>query len=100
MTIFPPKYSVHPSMLQLLFYNFLLMMLYQIVLADATLVFKKKDPLKKTNFRPASVLPPVSKLFERLMQKQTNIKNHYLRIYVSIERALVHSIITTLLSLI
>ena len=51
------------------------MMLYQIVLADATLVFKKKDPLKKTNYRPASVLPPVSKLFERLMQKQTNKKS-------------------------
>ena len=46
-------------------------------LADVTLAFKKKDPLDKTNYRPVSVLPPVSKIFERLMQKQVNehIKN-------------------------
>ena len=46
-------------------------------LADVTPVFKKKDPLDKTNYRPVSVLPPVSKIFERLMQKQINehIKN-------------------------
>ena len=46
-------------------------------LADVTPVFKKKDPLDKTNYRPVSVLPSVSKIFERLMQKQINehIKN-------------------------
>ena len=46
-------------------------------LADVIPVFKKKDPLDKTNHRPVSVLPPVSKIFERLMQKQINehIKN-------------------------
>ena len=46
-------------------------------LADVTPVFKKKDPLDKTNYRLVSVLPPVSKIFERLMQKQIteNIKN-------------------------
>ena len=45
--------------------------------ADATPVFKKKDPLDKTNYRPVSVLLPVSKMFERLIQKQINqhIKN-------------------------
>ena len=46
-------------------------------LADVTPVFKEKDPLDKMNYRPVSVLPPISKLFERLMQKQINghIKN-------------------------
>ena len=38
-------------------------------LADVTPVFKKKDPLNKTNYRPVSVLPIVSKLFEKTMQK-------------------------------
>ena len=41
-------------------------------LADITPVFKKKDPLDKTNYRPVSVLPIVSKLFEKIMQKQIN----------------------------
>ena len=39
-------------------------------LADITPVFKKKDPLKKENYRPASVLFAILKIFERLMQKQ------------------------------
>ena len=39
--------------------------------------YSKKLALDKTNYRPVSVLPPVSKIFERLMQKQINehIKN-------------------------
>ena len=37
-----------------------------------TAVFKKKDPLHKTNYCPVSVLPTVSKLFEKIMQKQVN----------------------------
>ena len=41
-------------------------------LADITPVLKKKDPLDKPNYRPVSVLPPVSKFFERLLQKQIN----------------------------
>ena len=35
-------------------------------------VFKKRDPLNKTNYRPVNVWPSVSKMFERLMQKQIN----------------------------
>ena len=48
-------------------------------LADVTPVFKKKDLLEETNYRPVSVLPPVSKIFERLLQKQINehIKNKF-----------------------
>ena len=47
-------------------------------LADITPVFKKKDPLNKMNYRPVSVLPSVSKLFEKLMQNQLvkYIENH------------------------
>ena len=43
-----------------------------LLLADVTPVFKKKNILDKTNYRPVSVFSPVSKLFERLMQKQIN----------------------------
>ena len=39
-------------------------------LADITPVFRKKDPLKKENYRPVSILSAISKIFERLMQKQ------------------------------
>ena len=41
-----------------------------IKLADITPVFKKKDPLKTENYRPVSILSAISKIFERLMQKQ------------------------------
>ena len=41
-----------------------------IKLADITPVFKKKDPLKRENYRPVSILSAISKIFERLMQKQ------------------------------
>ena len=41
-------------------------------LADITPVYKKNDPLDKTNYRPVSVLPVVSKIFERIMRKQIN----------------------------
>ena len=41
-------------------------------LADVTPVFKKSDPLDKTNYRPVSILYPVSQILERLMQKRVN----------------------------
>ena len=41
-------------------------------LADITLIFKRKDPQAKENYRPVSVLPVLSKDFVRLMQKQIN----------------------------
>ena len=46
-------------------------------LADIKQVFKKKDSLDKANYRPVSVLPPVSKILKRFMRKQINehIKN-------------------------
>ena len=41
-----------------------------IKLADITPVYKKKDPTLVENYRPVSVLPCVSKVFERIIQKQ------------------------------
>ena len=38
--------------------------------ADIRPVFKKDDPAKAKNYRPVSVLPGVSRIFERLMHKQ------------------------------
>ena len=41
--------------------------------ADVTPVFKKNNPLNKENYRPVSVLPIFSKVFEKLMQNQINL---------------------------
>ena len=42
-------------------------------MADITPVFKKNNLLEKENYRPVSVLPVVSKIFERIMQKQVTL---------------------------
>ena len=42
----------------------------QLKLADITPIHKKLETIKKENYRPVSLLPVVSKLFERIMQKQ------------------------------
>ena len=36
-------------------------------------LFKKKDPLKKETYRPVSLLPHSSKVFERIIYKQINV---------------------------
>ena len=41
-------------------------------LADIAPIYKKKNPEAKENYRPVSVLPVLSKVFERLIQKQIN----------------------------
>ena len=41
--------------------------------ADVTPVFKKNNPLSKENYRPVSVLPIISKVFEKFMQNQINL---------------------------
>ena len=52
-------------------------------LADIIPVFKKKNPLHKVNYRPVSVLPSISKVFEKLMQKQISGSiNNYLSPYL------------------
>ena len=35
-------------------------------------VYKKLDPLQKENYRPVSLLPHISKVFERMIYKQIN----------------------------
>ena len=39
-------------------------------LVDITPVYKNNDPLDKTNYRPVSTLPVVSKIFKRIILKQ------------------------------
>ena len=66
-------------------------------MADSTPVFRKKNTLDKANYRPVTVLPPISEIYEKLLQKQINnyIENilyPYLcgcRKGYSIERALI-----------
>ena len=40
--------------------------------AEVTPIFKKEDSTNVMNYRPVSVLPVMSKVFERIMQKQIN----------------------------
>ena len=39
-------------------------------LADVTPIFKKKDKTFVENYRPISVIPTISKIFEQTMQKK------------------------------
>ena len=41
--------------------------------SDVTPVFKENNQLIKENYRPVSVLPIISKVFEKLMQNQINV---------------------------
>ena len=36
-------------------------------------LLKQEDPLKKENYRPVSLLPHLSKVFERIIYKQVNV---------------------------
>ena len=42
----------------------------ELKLAEVSPIFKKKDDLDKENYKPVSVLPHVSKVFERIMHHQ------------------------------
>ena len=51
--------------------------------ADVRPVFKIDDPTKAKNYGPVSVLPGVSKFFERLMHKQISFYiDHFLSPYI------------------
>ena len=52
----------------------------ELKLADVSPIFKKLEAIHKENYRPVSVLPVVSKIFERIMDKQTNA---YMEKYLS-----------------
>ena len=52
-------------------------------MADVTPAYKKEDPSMKENYRPVSILPPISKLFERIMYEQIyNYMNDHLSDYL------------------
>ena len=51
----------------------------ELKLADVIPAFKKEDPTLAKNYRPISLLPTVSKIFERIMLNQiTTYMNEYL----------------------
>ena len=43
-----------------------------LILADVSPIFKKEDSFKKENYRPVSLLPHMSKVFERILYKQVD----------------------------
>ena len=45
----------------------------QLKMLEVIPLYKKEDQLKKNNYRPVSLLSHVSKVFERIIYKQTNI---------------------------
>ena len=49
-------------------------------LADITPIFKKLERILVNNYRPVSILPAVSKIYERIMQKQISL---YIEKYLS-----------------
>ena len=44
----------------------------ELKLADVTPIFKKEDPSRAKNYRPVSILPNVSKIFERVLHRQAS----------------------------
>ena len=44
----------------------------ELKLADVTRLYKKSDPEDKTNYRPTSALPSLSKVYEEILYKQLN----------------------------
>ena len=66
---------------------------------NITTVFKKKEPMQAENYRPVSVLPTVSKMFEWIIQKQlsTQIEVSFHLVCVGIEKGLVHNLLSFLL---
>ena len=61
--------------------------------ADITPIFKKLERVFEKNYRPVSILPVVSKIFERIMQKQIMmfVGNFYQITYVDTEKDIIHN---------
>ena len=56
----------------------------ELKMADVIPIFKKDDPFEKANYRPISLLPSLSKVYEKLIYQQLNafLKINYLLFYV------------------
>ena len=65
----------------------------ELKLSGVTPVLKKENPLKSKNYKPASVLPVVSKIFQKIMHKQMSLYIDIFchRVYVVTEKDLVHN---------
>ena len=65
----------------------------ELKLADITPTYKKEDPTNTKHYRPISVLPTVSKIFERLIQKQlsSHFNQHLSHFFAATEKALTRS---------
>ena len=66
----------------------------ELKLAEVSPIFKKKDDLDKETYRPVSVLPLVSKVFQRVMYHQINDwtrKTNYLNNYQDLEKIIAHN---------
>ena len=48
--------------------------------SDVNPVLKKKNPFDKIDYRPVSVLPTISKIFEKIIENQLN---HYIHNHLS-----------------
>ena len=62
-------------------------------LADISSLYKKDDYMRKQNYRPISLLPAVSKVFERIMYSQLfdYIGTFSLHYWVVFEKDITHS---------
>ena len=70
------QYSSHyGSIITILCYNMILTSYFpnNLKLGDITPVYKKDDPNIIKNYRPISILPVVSKIFERILATETRI---------------------------
>ena len=57
--------------------------LSELKMADVIPIFKKDYPFEKANYRPISLLPSLSKVYEKLIYQQLHIlKTNYLLFYV------------------
>ena len=62
---------------------------------DVNSIFGKKDPINNENYKAVSVLPSISKIFEKLMRKRINcyINRLYLLIYAAVEEVIISIVI-------
>ena len=62
--------------------------------ADITPIFKKNDLLLKINYRPVSILPTVSKIYENIFYAQITsvFRRYFLNTYADLGRVIAHSI--------